>query len=97
MAVLLLKVVFCYLCSVFVFVILSFLFLAGLVVTCWEMPDLLAPMYVDFYYVYVTFPHGVLCQVWYLIVSIPDLCLLPFFGISCGVLLLLEGGPYQCF
>ena len=30
-------------------------------------------------YVSVTFPYGVLGQVWDFIVSIPDLCLLPFF------------------
>ena len=29
--------------------------------------------------VFVIFPCGVLCQVWYLIVSIPDLCILPYF------------------
>ena len=29
--------------------------------------------------VFVTFPYGVLGQVWYLIVSIPDLCLLSYF------------------
>ena len=29
--------------------------------------------------VFVTFPCGVLGQVWYLIVSIPDLCLLSYF------------------
>ena len=28
--------------------------------------------------VFVTFPYGVLGQVWYLIVLIPDLCLLPY-------------------
>ena len=28
---------------------------------------------------FVTFPYGVLGQVWYLIKSIPDLCLLPYF------------------
>ena len=32
-----------------------------------------------FYCVFVTFPCGVLGQVWYLIVSIPDLCLLTYF------------------
>ena len=31
--------------------------------------------------VFVTFPCGVLCQVWYLIVSMPDLCLLLYFDI----------------
>ena len=29
--------------------------------------------------VVVTFPFGILCQVWYLIVSIPDLCPLSYF------------------
>ena len=29
----------------------------------------------------VTFPYDILGQVWYLIVSIPDLCLLPYFAL----------------
>ena len=29
--------------------------------------------------VFVTFPHGVLSRVWYLIVSILDLCFIPYF------------------
>ena len=43
-----------------------------LVVTCWERADLLALVYdvCDF----VTFPCGILGQVWDLIVLIPDLC-----------------------
>ena len=65
---------FCYLCFVFVFVILYCLFLA-----CWERADLLALLCVMFSCVFVTFPYGVLGQVWYLIVSIPDLCLLTYF------------------
>ena len=28
---------------------------------------------------FVTFPIGILCQIWYLIVSIPDLCTLTYF------------------
>ena len=39
--------------------------------------DLLALLYVMFYCVLSTFPYGVLVQAWYLIVSVPDLCLLP--------------------
>ena len=31
-------------------------------------------LFVMFYYIFVTFPCGILGQVWYLIVSIPDLC-----------------------
>ena len=45
----------------------------SLVVTCWEMPELLTLLYVMCSCVFVTFPYGVLGQVWYLIVSIPDL------------------------
>ena len=44
-----------------------------LVVTCWERADLLA-LVGDIYYIFVTFPCGILGQVWYLIVSCPDLC-----------------------
>ena len=57
-----------------------------LVVTCFERADLLALVY-DFNCVFVTFPYGILgpygilAQVWYLIVSIPDLCLLSNFYI----------------
>ena len=47
-----------------------------LVVTCWERADLLIAMSnCDF----VTFPFGVLGQVWYLIVLIPDLWRLSYF------------------
>ena len=47
-----------------------------LVVTCWERADLL---FVEFNCIFVPFPGGILGQVWYLIVSIPDLCRLSFF------------------
>ena len=51
----------------------------SLVVTCWEMAkDLLALLYVIFHCGFVTFSCGVLGQVWYLIVSIADLCLLTY-------------------
>ena len=33
----------------------------------------------DVYCIFVTFPCGILCQVWYLIVSFPDLCHLSYF------------------
>ena len=42
------------------------------VVTCWERADLLA-LVCDVYCVFITFPCGILGQVWYLIVSFPDL------------------------
>ena len=44
-----------------------------LVVTCQERADLLA-LVCDVSLFLVTFPCGILGQVWYLIVSIPDLC-----------------------
>ena len=48
-----------------------------LVVTCWEWADLLA-LVGDAYCIFVTFPCGILVQVWYLIVSFPDLCRLSY-------------------
>ena len=45
----------------------------GLMVTCWERADLLA-LVGDVYCIFVTFLCGILGQVWYLIVSFPDLC-----------------------
>ena len=36
-------------------------------------------VYLTFCCVFVAFPYGALGQLWYLIVSIPDLCLLPYF------------------
>ena len=48
----------------------------SLVVTCWESANLLALLYVVFSCASVTFLYGVPGQVWYLIVSITDLCLL---------------------
>ena len=50
----------------------------SLVVTCWERADLLAFLWLMCSCVFVTFSYGVLGQVWYLIVSIPDLCHLPY-------------------
>ena len=51
-----------------------------LVVTCWERDDLLL-LFVMLICVFITFPCGILGQVWYLIVSIPDLCHLSYFYI----------------
>ena len=44
-----------------------------LVVTCWERADLLALVY-GVQLLVCHCPIGILGQVWYLIVSIPDLC-----------------------
>ena len=49
-----------------------------LVITCWERADLLA-LVGDVYCIFVTFPFVILGQVWYLVVSFPDLCRLSFF------------------
>ena len=48
-----------------------------LVVTCWERADLLA-IVDDVYCIFVTFACSTLGLVWYLIVSLPDLCRLSY-------------------
>ena len=53
----------------------------SLVITCWERADLLAHLCVMFSCVFVTFQYCVPGQVYYLDVSIPDLCILPYFAI----------------
>ena len=75
---------FCHLCFAFVFVIMSCLFLAvlwsptGKQLTSWPSCMLCSS------FVFVTFPSGVLGQVWYLVVSVPDICLLPYSEKACG-------------
>ena len=77
MAVLVLWTLFCYLCVVFVcHTVLSVP--CSFVATYLEGAALLALLYVMFSCIFVTFPYGVLGQVWYLIVSISDLCLRPY-------------------
>ena len=56
-----------------------------LVVICWEKADLLALLYVTFCCVLITFPYGVLGQVWYLIVSMPDRCIVPYMKHGVGI------------
>ena len=48
------------------------------------MADPLALVF-DVYCDFVTFPFGILGQVWYLIVSIPDPCCLSYFGCVFGI------------
>ena len=48
---------------------------------CWERGYLLA-LVCDVYCISVTFPCHILGQLWYLIVSFPDLCLLSHFNIT---------------
>ena len=66
----------CYLCIVLVRLSRPFIAAlwspAGKGLTSWSP-------FVMFYCVFVTFPYGILGQVWYLIVSIPDLCSLFYF------------------
>ena len=71
---------YCYLCFVFVLTVHR-----SLVVTCLEIANLLALLYVMFSCVFVTFPSGVLGQVWYMIVLIPYLCLLTYFNIPLNL------------
>ena len=52
-----------------------------LVVSYWEWADLLA-LLGDVYCIFITFPCDILCQVWYLIVSFPDLCFLSYFKLE---------------
>ena len=56
-----------------------------LVLTCWEgLTSRLS--FVMFHCVFVTFPYGILGQVWYLIVSIPESCHLSYYEKSHEVL-----------
>ena len=64
---------FCYLCIVFA--MLSCLFIAAM----WSPAGKVARLYVKFSCVSVTFPYGVLGQVWHLVVMVSDLCLLTYF------------------
>ena len=65
-----------------------------LVVTCWEKADLLA-LGGDVNCIYVTFPCGILGQVWYLIVSFPDRCRLSYFKKLCTVRLCISEEQQQ--
>ena len=47
-------------------------------VTCWEKANLKALLFVMFSSILDTFQGGILGQVWYLIVSIPDIFLLTY-------------------
>ena len=78
----------CYLCLVFV--MLSRLFIAALWSPAWKgLTSWL--LFVMFYCAFVTFPCGILGQVWYLIVSIPDRRRLSYFNVSsCGKLRLIS-------
>ena len=73
----------CFFCGSFVFLMscVSHSFASVhccLVVSCWERADLLA-LVGDVNCIFCFFLCGILGQVWYLIVSIPDLCTLTYF------------------
>ena len=65
---------FCYLCFIFVFVMLSCLLFTALWSAA-KMADHLALLCGMLSCVFVSSPYSVPGQVWYLIVSIPDICL----------------------
>ena len=58
-------------------------------ITCWKRADLLTLLCSFYPSIFVTFPYGVSGQVRYLIVSIPDLCLLLYLRYSCMLSYLL--------
>ena len=68
---------FCYLC--FVFVMLSGLLIAALWSPAGKGLTSWLTCICDGFLGFVTFPCGVLGQVWYLLVSISDICPLPYF------------------
>ena len=64
-----------------------------LLVTCWERADLMALVCGVLLWV-CHFPIGILGQVWYLIVSIPDLCTLSYF--KCILLAQNPNKVWEC-
>ena len=83
----------------FVFHVLHAVFSVScsLVGTCWEKADTLALLYVMISRVFVIFSYCVLGQWWYLIVSIPDLCLLPYLEVLPFLTFGLEAIPFHTF
>ena len=63
---------------------LSCLFNATLWSPAVKKANFLALLCLVFTCAFVSFPYGVLCHIWYLIVSIPDICLLFYFAV-CSV------------
>ena len=80
-----LAVFFCGFFSLFVFHVCQAVLPGSysLVGTCWERAELLAYLYVMYSCIFVTFPYSILRQVWHLIESVPDLCLLFDFCLWC--------------
>ena len=67
----------CFFCLLFAMSLYASVYMC-FVVTCWERADHLALVCVVELCVW-HFPIGILGEVWYLIVSIPDLCTLTYF------------------
>ena len=67
----------CFFCLMFAMPLCASVYMCFLV-TCWERADLLA-LLCGVQLLVCHFPIGILGQVWYLIVSIPDLCTLTYF------------------
>ena len=77
----------CYLCLVSV--MLSGLFIAALWSPAWKgLTSWLS--FVMFTCVFVTYPCAILDPVWYLIISIPDLCHLSYFDMSDHVCVMTQ-------
>ena len=68
----------CFFCLVFAMLMCASVYMC-LVVTCWERADLLA-LTCGVQLVVCHFPIGILGQLWYLIVSITELCILTYFN-----------------
>ena len=86
----------CFFCGFFFVICVCFCHTAmsvscSLVVTCWETAVLFGLLYVMFSCVFVTSLYGVVGQVWYLIVSIPDI--FPFLC-SCRQIWILKLRSY---
>ena len=75
-------------CRSFVFLCLAFLMLSRLFIAALWSPARKGltswPLMVMFIVILVNFPCNILGQVWYLIVSFPDLCRLSYFYIHVG-------------
>ena len=78
----------CFFCLVFAMPLCASVYLC-LVVTCCERADLLAPVCGVLLWV-CHFHIGILGQMWYLIVSIPDLCTLTYFSVNLKILRVLS-------
>ena len=68
----------CFFCLVFAMSLCASVYMC-FGVTCWERADLLA-LDCDVWLLVCHFSIGIMGQVWYLIVSIPDLCTLTNFN-----------------